>query len=92
MKTMTKLLHEDTKNVSDMMIIYRLYLIRNKLGRCFVIKISSGNEFAACRFGNDRMKAVDIYYKVVRNKVTPCSLRDIAEDFAKETLEGICEI
>lgn len=84
MKTTVKCLRADKKTVLDKVIVYRLFLVRGGTERYYAIKASADKDSSSCKFGTIRAKAFDIYRKIVRNEVTPCSLRDIAEDFEKE--------
>lgn len=83
MKMKIKRLRADKRKVADTAVAYRLFRIRNTSGNRFAIKVSTDDESATCDFGCDYVKAFDIYTKIVRSEVTPCSLCDIAEDFAK---------
>lgn len=77
-------LRSDSRIVSDKVIDYKLFLVRKMTARSFAIGVSDGEESELCRFGVKRARAVEIYSKIVRNEVTPCTLRDIADDFAEE--------
>ena len=83
MKTTIERLRTDKRIVADKIVVYRLFRIRNYMGIHFTINVSADNESASCRFGTNRTIALEMYRKIVRNNVTPCSLDDIAEDFAK---------
>lgn len=74
----------DILNILGEEIYYRLYVIRRAGKRRYAINITCGKECATCDFGRDRQQATEIYEMIVRNTVTPCALRDIAEDFAKQ--------
>lgn len=74
----------DKKTVLDREITYKLFLVRKSGDLYYTIRVSDGDECEKSGFGSVRSRAVDIYQKIVRNEVTPCTLRDIAEDFAKE--------
>ena len=84
MKTTVKRLRADKKIVSDKVVIYRLFQIRSNKGYHYSINVSADNESSTGRFGTNREKAFDIYRKIVRCEITPCTLRDIAEDFGKD--------
>lgn len=91
MKTWTKRsnyrrvqLEKDIINISGDEIYYRLFWVRSSGARYYAINVTRGKESSSCRFGNDKSSAYAIYNKIVKNTVTPCTLCDIAEDFAKE--------
>ena len=67
--------------VADKVAVYKLFQAHNSKGYYFAIKISMEGENIVCKFGKDISQAMDIFCKIVRNKVTPCCLSDIAEDF-----------
>ncbi len=77
-------LKKDVINIFGDEIYYRLFLIRGSGIRYYTINVTRGKESCSCRFGNDKNRAYDIYNKIVKNTVTPCTLCDIAEDLAKE--------
>ena len=79
-------LRGDIINIIGDEIYYRLYLIRRAGIRFYAINITSAKESVSRTFGRDKRKAYEIYEKIVRNTVTPCSLADIAEDFAAESV------
>ncbi len=83
-KTTIKHLRADKKTVLDKVVVYRLFQIRSCKGHHYSINVSADNESSTGRFGTNRAKALDIYRKIVRNEITPCSLGDIAEDFEKD--------
>ena len=78
------MIREDTVNISGARLIYRLFHIRSKEERVYKISISGMGESSTCRFGSDRRRAYGAYGKIVRGAVTPCTLTDIAADFAAE--------
>ena len=84
MKTTINRLCADKKIVSDKVVVYRLFHIRSCKGHHYSINVSADNESSTGRFGTNREKAFDIYHKIVRCEITPCTLRDIAEDFGKD--------
>ncbi len=77
-------LRGDILNILGEEIYYRLYKVKCGGKGGYAINITSGKESSTCFFGCNRFRAADIYEKIVRNTVTPCALRDIAEDFAKQ--------
>ncbi len=77
-------LRGDVLNILGEEIYYRLYAIRRGTCCCYSVNITSGKESSTCSFGKDKGEAFRIYDKIVSNTVTPCSLRDIADDFNKE--------
>ncbi len=77
-------LRGDVLNILGDEIYYRLYYVRRGGCRRYIINITSGKESASCSFGRDKTEAVCAYEEIVKNTVTPCTLRDIAEDFAKK--------
>lgn len=79
-RSMTKL-RSDTRSVLNMKVKYRLYQIRNNKERIYVISVSADGESKTCFFGQDRTAASLMYKKIVSGSVTPCSIREIAEDF-----------
>ncbi len=80
------LLKEKMVDISGNKLIYRLFHVRSAGERMYKISISGMGESNICRFGSDKRKAYVIYGKIVRNAVTPCTLSDIADDFAAECI------
>lgn len=79
-----RMIREDTVNIEGARLIYRLLRVRHAGELMYKISVSGMGEKSTCRFGSDKQKAYGIYGKIVRNAVTPCTLADIAEDFAAE--------
>ncbi len=76
-------LREDSVKASGYKIFYSLYRTSCSGITLYRIKASCGEESRVCSFGSDMFAAYKIYRKIVRNNVTPCTLGDIAEDYAK---------
>ena len=76
---------EDIINILGDEICYRLYPVRRSGIRLYAINITSGKDSVSRTFGRDKRRANEMYEKIVRNTVTPCSLADIADDFASES-------
>lgn len=85
MKITYKCLQANKNRIGNKDIYYKLFLVRCRKGNHFAIAASSDEDRSVSNFGNNRAKAIDIYFKVVRNGVTPCCLCDIAEDFRNDS-------
>ncbi len=70
---------EDRSVINGETVYYRLYRIQS----CYVIKITMGKEKSVCCFGKNKKAAEEIFAEIVKSRVTPCTLCDIAEDFVK---------
>jgi hypothetical protein len=79
------MIREDTVNISGARMKYRLFHVRSARERTYKISVTGMGESSTYRFGSDRRKAYGIYGRIVRGAVTPCTLADIAEDFAAES-------
>ena len=77
-------LRSESRIVSGKVIDYKLFCVRKMSARSFAVSISDGEESEMCDFGANRLRAFEMYGKIVRNEVTPCTLCDIAQDFAEE--------
>ena len=74
-------LKENVKLVHDIYLRYELNAVRICGRKCYTVTVETATDHSTCCFGCDRRKAIEIYKKIVENEVTPCTLRDIAEDF-----------
>lgn len=72
-----------SRNLLGREVKYKLYAIRRPC-TCYAIEVVSGNERCVRCFGKDKHAVLDIYKKIVACSVTPCTLDDIADDFAVE--------
>ena len=74
-------LRTSTKASSDL-IQYRLYRVRSLDGsEAFQIQCTFRDENLTCTLNtHDAVLAQEIYARIVRGKVTPCSLRDVLEE------------
>ena len=59
---------------------YRLYRFRMTDKTCFLVEVRGLGSRAKCSLGSSPTWASDAYRIIVRNGVTPCTLRDVVED------------
>jgi len=62
-------------------VYYRLYCVR-RIDRCYyMINVAYCNENSSWCFGKNKQAALRMYNKIVKNSVTPCTLKYIAQDY-----------
>lgn len=76
-------IRRDTAKVLGREVKYKLYALKHPCA-CYAIVVTDGKERHARCFGKDKRAALEIYKKIVASTVTPCTLDDIADDFAAE--------
>lgn len=64
-------------------ILYELIEVRKYENRRFAISATCCGERCSCWFGNSKKDALIIYEKIVKGRVTPCTLNDIADDYLR---------
>ena len=63
-------------------LIYRLRARHTPEGTRFVLSVHTATESCEADAGTDFFAALSLYRKIIRGRVTPCTLPDIAQDFA----------
>lgn len=82
-KTMkVSLLKEDFADVGGIRTYYRLYRVRASGKSIYRIGIVRQRDRCVSTFGSDKKSAYEMFLKLVGNTATPCTLSDIAQDFA----------
>ena len=71
----------DVRTVLGKDVFYRFYEVRRAGFRTYAINVSCGLESEMYSFGSDRAAAAAIYEQIVEGTLTPCTLKDVAEDF-----------
>lgn len=72
----------DVRSVLGEEVFYRLYEVRRAGMKSYAINVACGVDNEIFSFGTNRIAAVEIYRKIVEYTVTPCTLKDIADDFS----------
>lgn len=78
-----ELIRRDRAKVLGREVRYKLYALKRPCACFYVIEVGDGKERYARCFGKEKNAAIDIYKKIVRCAATPCTLDDIADDFAE---------
>ncbi len=73
-------LREDIRIVLGEKAHYALYVIKRGGVKTYAVNISYGADSESALFGTRRLAALAAYRKTVAHLVTPCTLRDVAED------------
>ena len=76
----------DVRCVLGEEVYYRLYEIKRAGIRSYAINVSCKTENEIYSFGCDRVAVIELYSKIVKYSVTPCTLKDIAEDYQKQII------
>lgn len=73
-------LTEENVCFGGMLIRYRLAVQNGAKNERFRLTIAKGEECCTADAGDDLFFAVDAYQKIVRGRVTPCTLEDVMAD------------
>jgi hypothetical protein len=85
MKTATEtefMIAEERTNANAIPSVYRFGARRVKSGTRFFLSVHTATETCEADAGTDFFDALELYRKIIRGGVTPCTLPDIALDFA----------
>lgn len=77
-------IRRNTAKVLGREVKYRLYVLKRPCACFYGIEVSDGKEMRSRLFGKEKNAVLDIYKRIVASAVTPCTLDDIADDFAAE--------
>lgn len=85
MKTRAFMIRKNYKDVLGSKVYYRLYRI-HRIESCFyLINVTYCNESCSWHFGKNKLDAFKMFNKIVKNSVTPCTLKYIAQDFSSKS-------
>ena len=78
------LLCESSAPIGADTVEYQLYVFQGRGTGKYLLRLTLGKEQRQIGLGRDIKKALQFYQKLVRGRVTPCSLYEIFEDFCEE--------
>ena len=74
-------LNESFKKEEGIAIHYGLYMMKLSRSKKYFILAECDAESELCVVGENKDKAIELYALVRENMVTPCTLKDVCEDF-----------
>ena len=84
------LLRRNKVDFSGGVLVYELRAVKTSDGVLLSVTVKLDEEIATCLFASRIGEVLKFYKSAIENTVTPCTLRDVAEDYKNQfILDGV---